>query len=251
MREADDQHFAQATPTPNPSPQGGGESHRGRCDVVTNSLTGGRTWRPERLSGVREFMLAFSAAVTLVAGSPCAEPITPDAALRAAFVRAPAEWAGRIDGDATMQACSASGNSPAAAAAKVIAAREKASIKYPPDGRLLGDWKKGERIAQSGYGLRFTDYPATNPNGGNCYACHQMTRTEVSYGTIGPSLLDYGRARKFSAADTKAAYEKIYNSHAAFPCSLMPRFGANGVLSIEQIQDLTALLMSPESPVNQ
>ena len=173
-----------------------------------------------------------------------------DTALRSAFKRAPADWAPRIIGDATMQACSAANNAPAASAATAIAARERASIKYPDDGVLLGDWQKGERIAQSGYGMRFTDYPPANPNGGNCYACHQMTKAEISYGTVGPSLLDYGKIRKFGAAETKAAYDKIYNSHAAFPCSLMPRFGSNGVLTIEQIRDLTALLMSPESPVN-
>ena len=30
----------------------------------------------------------------------------------------------------------------------------------------------------------------------------------------------------------------------------MPRFGANKILTIEQIKDLVALLMSPDSPVN-
>ncbi len=173
-----------------------------------------------------------------------------DAALKAAFAKAPADWAGRLNGDETMQACSATNNAPDAAVAKIIQEREKASIKYPPDGKLVGDWQKGEKIAQSGYGLRFTDYPPKNPNGGNCYACHQLTKAEVSYGTIGPTLLGYGKIRKFSDADTKTAYEKIYNGHAAFPCSLMPRFGANNILTIDQIKDLTALLMSPDSAVN-
>jgi sulfur-oxidizing protein SoxX len=149
-----------------------------------------------------------------------------------------------------MQACAAHDNSPPPALSRQIKAREQARIEYPPDGRLIGDWKLGERIAQSGYGLRFTDYPARNPNGGNCYACHQLTQAEVSYGTMGPSLHRYGRLRDFSAAETKAAYEKIYDAHAAFPCSNMPRFGANKVLTIEQIRHLVALLMSPESPVN-
>jgi L-cysteine S-thiosulfotransferase len=173
-----------------------------------------------------------------------------DAMIKAAFSQAPADWAGRLDGDEAMKICSASNNSPSSADAKKIETAAKASMKYPDDNKLVGDWKQGERIAQSGYGMRFTDYPAANPNGGNCYACHQLTKAEVSYGTIGPTLLEYGKIRKFSEADTKAAYEKIYNGHAAYPCSLMPRFGANGVLSIEQITHLTALLMSPDSPVN-
>jgi sulfur-oxidizing protein SoxX len=114
----------------------------------------------------------------------------------------------------------------------------------------MGDWKSGERIAQSGYGLRFTDYPPRGPSGGNCYACHQLTKAEVSFGTIGPPLLGYGKNRNFSEADTKLVYEKIYNAQATFPCSNMPRLGTNQVLSIDQIKDLVALVMSPDSPVN-
>ena len=155
----------------------------------------------------------------------------------------------RLDQDETMKTCSAARNVPGKDDAEAIRTREKTTIQYPADGNLMGDWKKGERIAQSGYGLRFTDYPPTQPNGGNCYACHQLDPREVSYGTIGPSLTGYGKSRK-SEADVKAAYEKLYNPHVALPCSLMPRFGANKVLDIEQIKDLVALLMSADSPVN-
>lgn len=190
---------------------------------------------------------AFTGAAAL---AQTVAPPRADVAIKSAFPEAPADWSGRLDQDATLKACSASRNMPSAAEAKAIAAREMSSIKYPADGELIGDWQKGEALAQNGYGMRFTDYPAARPNGGNCYACHQMTPAEVSYGTIGPSLYEYGKMRKYSAASTKAAYEKIYNAHAAFPCSLMPRFGANGVLTIEQIKDLVALVMSPDSPVN-
>ena len=110
--------------------------------------------------------------------------------------------------------------------------------------------EKRREIRPVGYGLRFTDYPPRNPNGGNCYACHQLTKQEVSYGTIGPSLLGYGKLREFTPEAIKAAYEKIYNPHATFACSLMPRFGSNQVLTMHQIKDLVALLMDRESPVN-
>jgi sulfur-oxidizing protein SoxX len=195
-------------------------------------------------------LLALGVGLSFAQTKVAVDPTKADAAIKSAFAKAPADWAGRITGDETMLACSAANNAPVAAVAKQIEQRERAAIKYPEDGKLVGDWQKGERIAQSGYGMRFTDYPATSPNGGNCYACHQLTKAEVSYGTIGPSLLEYGKIRKFADAETKAAYEKIYNSHAAFPCSLMPRFGSNGVLTIEQVKDLTGLLMSPDSPVN-
>ena len=173
-----------------------------------------------------------------------------DKTMKEGFATAAPDWQARLEQDETQKQCSQYRNVPPRAVAEAIVAREKANIAYPADGKLMGDWKKGEAIAQSGYGQRFTDYPARSPNGGNCYACHQMTTAEVSYGTVGPSLLEYGKIRKFAEADVKAVYDKIYNAHAAFPCSLMPRFGSNDVLSIEEIKDLVALVMSPESPVN-
>src|SRR5436853_1504150 len=173
-----------------------------------------------------------------------------DSAIKAAVPAPPSDWASRLTGDETMQQCSASRNSPAKDIASAIQKREQATIVYPPDNNFMGDWKKGEALAQSGYGLRFTDYPPRQPNGGNCYACHQLTKAELSYGTLGPSLSEYGKLREYKPEAVKATYEKIYNSHAAFPCSTIPRFGANKILTIEQIRDAVALLMSPDSPVN-
>jgi L-cysteine S-thiosulfotransferase len=170
-------------------------------------------------------------------------------AMMTAFPKASVEWKSRLKGDETMQTCSGHKDAPPVELARAITDRETATLQYPIGGQLMGDWRRGEQLAQSGYGLRFTDSPARE-TGGNCYACHQITKLEVSYGTVGPSLFEYGKLRRFSAAETKAAYEKIYNSQATVPCSLMPRFGANGVLTIEQIKDIVALLMSPESPVN-
>jgi sulfur-oxidizing protein SoxX len=189
-------------------------------------------------------------ALVLSIASASAQSGNADAAIKAGFPTAPADWAPRLTGDDTMQQCSTARNSPSKEAAEAIRKRELATIVYPPDNNFIGDWKKGEALAQSGYGLRFTDYPPRQANGGNCYACHQLTKKEVSYGTLGPSLSEYGKLREFKPEAVKAAYEKIYNSHAAFPCSTMPRFGANKVLTVEQIKDAVALLMSPESPVN-
>lgn len=194
--------------------------------------------------------LALAATPAFAQQKPAVDPARADAAIKAAFPTAPADWASRLVGDETMQQCSAARNSPSKDVADAIRTREQATIVYPPDNNFIGDWQKGEKLAQSGYGLRFTDYPVKQPNGGNCYACHQLTKKELSYGTLGPSLSEYGKLRDFKPAAVKAAYEKIYNSHVALPCSTMPRFGANKILSIEQIKDAVALLMSPESPVN-
>jgi sulfur-oxidizing protein SoxX len=194
-------------------------------------------------------MAAFGSEVTAEQKQK-ADPARVDRTIKSAFPTAPADWQARLSPDETMQQCSAANNTPSTAVSEAIQARAKASIQYPADGKLIGNWKAGEALAQSGYGMRFTDRTPNRSNGGNCYACHQITKQEVSYGTIGPSLLQYGKARNFDQADAKRAYEKIYNPHATFACSLMPRFGANKVLTIAQIVDIVALLMSPDSPAN-
>ena len=194
--------------------------------------------------------LALIASPAFAQQKPAVDPARVDAAIKAGFAAEPADWASRLSQDETMKECSAAHNNPSKAVAAGIVKREKATIVYPADGKFLGDWKKGEKIAQSGYGFRFTDYPAKNPNGGNCYACHQISKQEVSYGTLGPSLLGYGKQHNFDGGAAKAVYEKIYNSQAALACSNMPRFGANKILTMEQIKDAVALLMSPDSPVN-
>jgi sulfur-oxidizing protein SoxX len=124
-----------------------------------------------------------------------------------------------------------------------------ATIKYPADGKYLGDFKLGERIAQSGVGMQWSDGPDT-VNGGNCYACHQISAAEVSFGNIGPSLKGYGKLRGNSDAVVKYTWGKIWNTHAFSLCSQMPRYGDAGILSEAQIKDVMALLLDPNSPVN-
>jgi len=173
-----------------------------------------------------------------------------DDVIKSSWATATPEWQARLSQDETQRVCSQYRNAPPPGLADAILAREKAAIKYPADGKLMGDWKRGEQLAQSGYGGRFTDYPPRAENGGNCYACHQMDGKELSFGTLGPSLREYGKIRKYAEADVKAVYERIYNPQAAIPCGNMPRLGAAKFLTIEQIRDLVAFVMSPESPVN-
>jgi len=75
--------------------------------------------------------------------------------------------------------------------------------------------------------------------------------TDRTGGNIGPSLTGYGKLRGNSEAMLKYTYDLIYNPHAYFACTKMPRLGANGVLSEEQISHILAYLFDPESPVNQ
>jgi len=127
--------------------------------------------------------------------------------------------------------------------------QQMTTIKYPADGKFLGDWKAGERVAQSGVGMQWSDNDKT-VNGGNCYACHQLSPQEVSFGNIGPSLKHYGKLRGNSEAVVKYTWGKIWNTHAFNACSSMPRFGDAGILTEAQIRDVMALLLDPTSPVN-
>ena len=127
--------------------------------------------------------------------------------------------------------------------------QQMATIKYPADGKFLGDWKSGERIAQTGVGLQWTDSEKT-VNGGNCYACHELAPQEISFGNIGPSLKQYGKLRGNGDAVVKYTWGKIWNTHAYNACSSMPRFGDAGILTEAQVKDVMALLLDPNSPVN-
>lgn len=173
------------------------------------------------------------------------------------FGAAPGPLKARIVQDETQAYCSQQqiqyrvppNPDPVELAHAAIQARELASVVYPADGQVLGDWKRGEALAETGTGGQFTE-AADAPRGGNCYACHQMAASELSYGTLGPSLMGYGKEHGLTAEAARAVYTKIYNSNASQACSKMPRFGAHGYLTVEQIRDLTAYVMAPDSPVN-
>lgn len=156
----------------------------------------------------------------------------------------------RLDQDDMQKLCSEyAGKVPPKDVVDKIEKANFASIKWPADGKYLGDWKNGERIAQEGRGMQYSDDPK-GPVGGNCYACHQLAPQEVSYGTIGPPLYQFGKVRGYNDEMRKYAYGKIWNAEAYNACSNMPRFGHSKILTEAQVKDLVALLMDPDSPVN-
>ncbi len=159
--------------------------------------------------------------------------------------------------DDTQKLCSQYRNNPPEKLATTLIEREKKTIRYPDSGKLMGDWKAGDKWVNAGFAMRIgriePDPPAkqTGGNGGNCYACHAVSPKEVAAGNMGPSLIGYGALRGTGEDIVKYTYEKLYNAQAFVACSNMPRLGHNGVLKPEQIADITAYLLSPESPVNQ
>ena len=140
--------------------------------------------------------------------------------------------------------------------AQAIEAANLKTVKWPADGKFLGDWKNGEKLAQSGRGLTWSD-KAGSDNGGNCYNCHQITKEEISYGTIGPSLYRYGTLRGVTDLNSPAAkavveytWGKLWNARAYSACSQMPRVGHNAILKESELKDVMALLLDPASPAN-
>lgn len=158
----------------------------------------------------------------------------------------------RVEQDATQKFCSDIAFSESK---KGEAMRDKiqkinmAGILQPADGKYIGDWKSGERIAQSGRGATWSD-KADAQVGGGCYNCHQIDPKEISHGNIGPSLTGYGKLRGYSPEVITYTWNRINNSKAYNACSNMPRFAHFKLLNDKQIQDVMALLLDPESPVN-
>ena len=165
-----------------------------------------------------------------------------------------------LDTDETNRDCSAAdvaGKPLDKKRAKEIEAINLKTIKWPSDGKFVGDWKQGEALAQSGRGLTYSD-DAKTPNGGNCYNCHQLDKKEISFGTIGPSLYNYGKQRGVTDVNSPASkaiieytWGKIWNSKAYNACSNMPRAGHMGIMTEAQVRHLVALLVDPKSAVNQ
>lgn len=199
--------------------------------------------------------LIFAASLALIATGATAQQTakvdagTLDRYFQSMFGKASDDWKARVTQDQTLKDCESNENAPPPKLFDEIVVREKATVKFPADGNVIGDWKKGEQVANRGTGGQFTDSAGTY-QGGNCYACHELAPKELSFGTLGPSLKGYGKARGFSKEDAKNTFAKIFNAQSVMACSQMPRFGYTKFLTEDQIKDAVAFLFDPESPVN-
>lgn len=193
-------------------------------------------------------MKVMFAAAMLVTGLATAADL--DGVIKSSFKAKGQAGLERLTQTEQQAACSGPVGMPLPANAAKLMADAQASVKFPADGKFLGNWESGEKIAQTGTGMQFSDDPA-KPNGGNCYACHQLGAQEISYGNMGPSLKQYGKLRGQSDEILKYTWTRLYNTHAYNPCAHMPRFGAAGILTEQQLKDVMALLFDAASPVNQ
>ena len=229
-------------------------------EVVNDTRRGGEMIEPDarkgrklrrRLATLAGLMFVAAGCAAIGSSASAVSDKEVEDALKASFRSKSVAKVERLDQTELQRTCSKYAQSKLPDDVK--SALQKAamdSVVYPADGKYLGDHKSGEKIAQNGRGLQFSDSEKT-VNGANCYACHQLTKSELSYGNIGPSLYNYGKMRGNSEAIQKYTWARIWNSHAFNACVNMPRFGAAGILSEGQIKDIMALLLDPASPVNQ
>ena len=204
-------------------------------------------------------LLALTVLLASCAAGPSAQDVAQatEQIMKASFRDQGVAKVSWLQQDASNKACSeAQGAALDDKLAKSIEEANLKTVKFPADGKLLGDWKEGEKIAQSGRGMTWSD-AAGSANGGSCYNCHQISKEELSFGSIGPSLYNYGKLR--GVADPTAAgskpivdytWGKLWNAKAYNACSGMPRFGHAGILNEAQLRDVMALLLDPQSPVN-
>ncbi|MDE2370661.1 MAG: sulfur oxidation c-type cytochrome SoxX [Burkholderiales bacterium] len=224
-----------------------------------------QTTRSTRTVAAATAIAALAAAAALVGcASPASAPAADYDAELAAMMKASFHDRGiatvdRLVQDASDAACSqAMGQPLPAALAERLQQEAAATVRPPADGRYIGDWRAGEKLAQNGRGMTWTDKSAAPAdNGANCYNCHQLAPQEISFGTIGPSLYGYGKQRgvtDLASATAKPIIEytwaKLYNAKSYNACSGMPRFGAHRLLDDRQMADVMALLLDPQSPVN-
>jgi sulfur-oxidizing protein SoxX len=172
--------------------------------------------------------------------------------VKGGFTASPAH-AKRLVQDRSQQVCSKIAGAPLTQgeAAEVVKLA-RASMQYPASGKLVGDWKIGDKLAHDGAGDRILrgKLEKRKENGGLCQNCHALAPGEINVGNVGPSLTGYGAQRGNSEAVARLTYERIYNGWAFVPCSNMPRLGANRHLTPEQITHLVAYLLDPASPIN-
>ena len=199
--------------------------------------------------------VAGAAAAVGCASFPDAESVRAlgERAVAEGYPGMPAALTQRAVQDAEQKVCSRTPGEKLTSdeAARIVEAA-RASVKYPASGKLVGDWKAGERLVVNGVGMRVRDgrVEKVKENGALCINCHALDPNEVNVGNLGPSLTGYGAQRGASEPVVKYTYEKIYNAWTYFPCSNMPRLGHNGFLTPEQIAHVVAYLVDPQSPVN-
>ena len=167
----------------------------------------------------------------------------------------------RLQQDAGQRACSSAERRPRRRRGQAHRERDRwPRSRCPPAARYLGDWREGEKLAQNGRGMTWTDASAdtdgqrrqllqlppdrARPRSRSAPSARACTTTASCAACRDPAD---PAAAPIVAVHLGQAVER-QGLHA---CSSMPRFGHAGLLNEDAAADLMALLLDPKSPVNQ
>jgi sulfur-oxidizing protein SoxX len=119
--------------------------------------------------------------------------------------------------------------------AKRIEAEPGQTIKWPTDGQYLGDWREGEKLAQNGRGMTWTDKSAAPGQRRQLLQLPPDRQEGDLLRHHRPSLYNYGKIRGVTdpaarppSPSSQYTWGKLWNSKAYNACSNMPRFGHMG-----------------------
>lgn len=76
---------------------------------------------------------------------------------------------------------------------------------------------------------------------GNCAACHVVPGMEFP-GDVGPNLIE--AMKNYSEKDREMLRERVWDERKFMPDTIMPPFGANKILTSQQIDDVVDYLLS-------
>ena len=97
-------------------------------------------------------LAALTVTASAQTATPPADPALVEKYVKATFGKAPPEWQARTEPYETLKTCNQYHSQVPSAEAEKIVARELAKVVYPADGKMLGDWKEGRKIANNGRG---------------------------------------------------------------------------------------------------
>ena len=157
----------------------------------------------------------------------------------------------RLDQDETQKMCTEyAGKALPKDVAEKIEKINLASIKWPADGKLMGDWK--QRRAGSRRRAAASNGPTTRRDRSAATATRATSWRRRRCRTARSARRCTSSARS-AATTTRSASTPTARSGTPTPTPRarnMPRFGHSQILTEAQVKDLVALLMDPESPVN-
>jgi len=113
------------------------------------------------------------------------------------------------------------------------------------------DDKRGSRPIQTKLGPARAGNPAVGKGlaqsdaKGRCLNCHVLDKDAVLAGDVGPNLSTYGTWGRSDAY----TFQRVWDARAHNPNTVMPPFGTNELLSVQEVTDIVAYLLTLKQAV--